>query len=538
MLIALLVVAAYANSFMGALHMDDGLRIVNNPSLRSPLSACLGTTRPLVGLSLWLNLQLGGRVADFHLFNLVIHLSSALLLYGIFRHACLLGHCSPPRSYTLAVFGAVLWGTHPVLTQAVTYIIQRAESMMGMFALLSLYCFLRAANGVAPRRWLTLSVVACALGMATKPVMLVVPLLVWLVGRQLQVPGDRWPARLRNRYFTALFGTMSVAVLLVLLPNESSSTTGMAEGLLSPWRYLLTQCEVVIHYLQLLVWPKELCMDYAWPSASGLADVWWQAVVLVAMIAVAVVGAARRNPGAFGLTAFFLLLAPSSSILPVVDAAVEHRLYLPLAGLVAALGAVICSLDRALTGKRGKGFRYIMCALGIVVAIVFVLLTRERNRDYSSVIRMAGDTVEKRPDNFRARSALVMALLDAQQFEEGERQARELVLRLEAGLEEGGVYAETGAMNARGFYPVGLNQLGRAILCRGRAAEALGYFERTLDLLPEHREAWLNMAIAHRELGDYEAAMAAVDKALEIAPDYEKAMVAREVIQGEMKGEE
>ncbi len=154
------------------------------------------------------------------------------------------------------------------------------------------------------------------------------------------------------------------------------------------------------------------------------------------------------------------------------------------------------------------------------------------------MIRMAGDTVEKRPDNFRARSALVMALLDAQQFEEGERQARELVLRLEAGLEEGGVYAETGAMNARGFYPVGLNQLGRAILCRGRAAEALGYFERTLDLLPEHREAWLNMAIAHRELGDYEAAMAAVDKALEIAPDYEKAMVAREVIQGEMKGEE
>src|ERR1022692_1539631 len=202
--IPLMVVAAgllaYHNSFTGPFIFDDFYSIEDNPTIHhlwpiwqtlSPprIGAPTVEGRPLVNLSLAINYALGGyRLWGYHALNLTIHILAALTLFGIVRRTLLqprLQERFGAAADGLALAVAVLWMVHPLQTESVTYIIQRAESLMGLFYLLTLYCFLRAAGAGGPGRfwWLAASVFACLLGMATKEVMVSAPLVVLLYDR-------------------------------------------------------------------------------------------------------------------------------------------------------------------------------------------------------------------------------------------------------------------------------------------------------------------------------------------------------------------
>ena len=206
LLIALAGFAAYANSFSGPYVFDDLGSIPENPTIRQlwPIGRVLtpppGQTvsgRPLVNLSLAINYAFGGTgVAGYHLGNLLIHLLAGLTLFGIVRRTLV----PKTRMATqLACAVALLWTLHPLQTESVTYLIQRAESLMGLFYLLTLYCFIRwidadvgakrarvpLQSGSGSRQafvesgrsngWAWLSGLCCLLGMASKEVMVSAP---------------------------------------------------------------------------------------------------------------------------------------------------------------------------------------------------------------------------------------------------------------------------------------------------------------------------------------------------------------------------
>ena len=108
-----------------------------------------------MNLSFAINYALGGLdVRGFHAANLAIHLASALLLFGIVRRTLLLPamrarFATAATPLGLAVAG--LWAVHPLQTESVTYIVQRAESLAGCFYLLAIYGLVRA-RGPATRR--------------------------------------------------------------------------------------------------------------------------------------------------------------------------------------------------------------------------------------------------------------------------------------------------------------------------------------------------------------------------------------------------
>ncbi len=165
-LIVLATLAAFSDSFTGVLVLDDKPSIVDNPTIRQlwPISKPLCPPnhfetvrgRPLLNLSLALNYAVSGLdVRGYHATNLAIHILAALLLFGILRRTFLLpllrerwGAMAVP----LAMVIALVWANHPLHTESVTYIIQRAESLLGQFNLATLYCFLRGA-GMPRRCW-------------------------------------------------------------------------------------------------------------------------------------------------------------------------------------------------------------------------------------------------------------------------------------------------------------------------------------------------------------------------------------------------
>lgn len=196
---AVLLVAAgllaYENSMSGVFAFDDIPCIVNNESLRSlgdtwtagPDEIPGGLNRRVVGRwTFALNFAAGGLdVWGYHLVNIVIHVAAALLLMGIVRRVLLLPRMPDSlreQAAVLAFCSALLWLVHPIQTESVTYIVQRLESMMGMFFLASIYAILRSSEN-RPVIWQTLAVIAGWLCIGTKEVGLMLPLVALLFDR-------------------------------------------------------------------------------------------------------------------------------------------------------------------------------------------------------------------------------------------------------------------------------------------------------------------------------------------------------------------
>jgi len=193
-LLVVAVAAVYCHSFSGPFVFDDLPSIVDNPTIRrlTPLWHVLsaphkGETvggRPLLNLSLALNYALGGTpVCGYHAANLAVHVLNALLLWGILRRTfqspiliASFGAAGPNIAWAIAL----LWAVHPLQTESVTYVVQRAESLAALFYLSTLYCVIRGASSARALLWYVAAALACLLGMATKETMATAPLIVML----------------------------------------------------------------------------------------------------------------------------------------------------------------------------------------------------------------------------------------------------------------------------------------------------------------------------------------------------------------------
>jgi protein O-mannosyl-transferase len=490
-LIVALVFLAYGKALDAPFVLDDEESILGNATIRSlwpPWQALSppragGLTvegRPLLNLSLAFNYALGGTdPRGYRLTNIVIHLSAALLLFGLVRRTLQqpaferrLGNPS-----LLASLVAAIWALHPLQTESVTYIIQRAESLCAVFYLLTLYAFVRDSGTAGGSKfWFGVSIFSCLLGMGAKEVMVSAPLIVLLYDRTFLSGGlvEAW--RKRRIYYLSLAATWIVLAWLVIGFGGRSGSAGF-HGTMSPVAYALTQCRAIILYLKLAIWPHPLVFDYGTELAANLRAVLPQAITLAGLL-IATLAALRYRPiwGFLGAW-FFALLAPSSSIVPVVTQTMaEHRVYLPLAAVVTALVLVA---DRWL-GKRVLWF-------GAAVVLVFAGLTHARNEIYRTPLDLWTDTVSKRPDNTRALNnlALVLAGLGRQRDALAHYQH---ALRLKPGD------------------PVIRNNYSNALLEIGRLSEALDEIDLALRHAP-------TLAIAHDTRGDVLTAMGRTEEA-------------------------
>jgi hypothetical protein len=261
--------AAWANSFRGPFIFDDLPAIVENATIRTlalpialapPRSGQPAGGRPLVNFSFALNWAIAGAdVRGYHVVNLAIHVLAALALFGVARRtmrsrplAAKFAADATPLAFALAA----LWMLHPLQTESVTYISQRAESLAGLFLLFTLYAAIRGVDSPTPTRWHVLAVVTCLLGMATKEVMYAAPLLVLLHDRTFFAGTFREALRRRPWFYAGLAATWLLLGWLVKQAGNRGATAGFGIGI-TPWHYLLTQCGALVHYVRLVFWPDQ-----------------------------------------------------------------------------------------------------------------------------------------------------------------------------------------------------------------------------------------------------------------------------------------
>jgi len=497
-LLIALTLLAYANSFDGVFVFDDYSNIIESETIRSvwPPTWNQGQ-RPWFYLSLAMNYAIHELDPfGYHLFNFAIHLGAGLTLFGLVRRTLALPNVAEhyrARADSIALIVAAIWLVHPLNTSAVTYIVQRCESMMGLCFLALLYFSLRGATASRGWPWYTLAAVAFYAGIGSKEVMAVSPLVLLLFDR-IFLAGS-WRELVRRRWGLYLvialpFLWFMPSVFRSFTSTSGTSTAGFAYKGVTPWEYALTQPGVILHYLRLSIWPHPLCLDYGWPVART-----WQQIVPSAIMIGTLLGASLRalvkRPmiGFLGVS-FFIILAPTSSIMPIKDLAFEHRMYLPLVCVI--LLAVLAF--SAVSQKTEKMFRFSgpFCQFSnpLLVATCIAALcwtTWHRNRDYASGERMWLSVLEIAPNNPRAHFCWSTEL--AKQGRILEAQAA-----IKRALELDPQYAE--AMYVLGKCHLELHQL----------EEAENQFAKSLQLFPTNGRLLTDYGWLHFSHGGYERA--------------------------------
>ena len=498
------VLLAYAKSFSGARAYDDRAAITENGSIRDltalgqafhapPEAGSAG--RPVANFTFALSYALSGlQPWGYHLLSVTIHGLAALALFGVVRRTLLrpvLRDRSGREATALAGASALLWAVHPLQTQTVTYLSQRTESLMGLFYLLTLYCFIRSIEE-RPRIWQALSVGSCLLGVMSKEVCATAPLLVLLYDRTFVAGTFSGGLRARVYFYSALAATW--LVLAWLLVGVSKRGVGYDLGI--SWiDYALTECKAVLLYGSLGVWPHPLIFDRGVTLLTSFADAAPYLVGLVALLAGALWAVVRRPALGFAAAWFFVILAPASSVIPVIQQPIaENRPYLPLAGLVAlgVLGLRFC---------LGRRTTLAACAL---LAATALAATVQRNRDYRTEASIWADTVAKTPGNARAHYNLGVVLDHLGQRAAAMEQYR-------------------AAITCAPTYAAPHNNLGNALVEERRIAEAQPYLERALDLKPDYADAHYNLGNAYLHSGRFADAIPHYETALRLEPQRPKA---------------
>jgi len=565
-LIVLAALGAYHNSFSGTFLLDDIPAILDNPTierlwpiseaLRPPSGGYTVSGRPLLNLSLAIDYALyrtepegldaaipAGETSifmagpkGFHITNLVIHILTALTLFGLIRRTLLLdgvSHRWADSAAPVALAAGLLWTVHPLQTESVTYIIQRAESIVALFYLLTLYCVVRGVTGRRALPWYTAAVAACLLGMASKEVMVSAPLIVLLYDRTFLAGTFREALRRRRRLYGSLAATWALLTWLVVSSGGRGDTAGFEAGM-SPWAYAGTQVGAIVRYLRLTVWPSDLTFDYGIGLAEGVGEILPPAVLVAALVGATVV-ALRFAPrlGFLGV-AFFALLAPSSSIVPVATQTMaEHRMYLPLACVVVLAVLAACALLDRLRVRRL--LRWALPAM-ILAAVTGALGWRTvvRNEDYGSQMAMWQDTVAKRPDSERAHYNLGKMLCAQGRMDEGAARFREAV-RLNPDYTDAQYDLGRSLLNLGQFdqaltpfrqtvrldpsSPYAHSNLGAALTGLGRLDEAAASYRAAAALDADHVEAHIGLATALTDLGRPDKAIVHGEKAVQLAPN-------------------
>jgi tetratricopeptide (TPR) repeat protein len=504
---------AYSDSFGGPFIFDDsgitGLVGVKKQLIRRILAG----SRPVVDLTFALNYSLGGLdVRGYHQLNLAIHLLAALTLFGVVRRTLALPafarRFGEPGSTWVAFCIALLWALHPLLTQSVTYLVQRAESLMGLFFLLTLYCFIRAA--VSPRHpgaWRVAAVAACALGMGCKQVMVAAPLAALLYDRCFVAGSFREALRRRWKLHLALAATWLILAGSVRVAFERHPiSAGFALPDVSPLRYARNETGVILHYLRLAFWPSGLCLDYGWPITVSIPATVPTAIVMGTVLAATLWALIRKPMWGFLGAWFFLILAPTSSFMPLRDLAFEQRMYLPLAAVVALavvaarlLGERLAARLFASEERRRRVRTAAAIALMLPLAVALGWRTYVRNMDYRSAISIWSAATKVSPLNSRAWSNLGELFLDAGRYDEAKV-----------------VCAEAIRVNPRSADA--FNNLGLAYAAMNQLKEALRYYDEALRLNPNDGDAYINRGNAYDALGRSQDALREYGRAVEANP--------------------
>jgi tetratricopeptide (TPR) repeat protein len=557
-------VLLYSNTLHAPFIFDDYSSIVDNDAIKDFTISLkdISNNRYLLSLSFAINYAIGDlKPFGYHLINILIHIINAILVYHLviltFRTPYFSSQQSPIHQFTdspirlftpfrdesltgftylplfIAFSSAFIFIAHPIQTQAVTYIAQRAASMTAMFYLLSLVMYIKwrlrtqdAGLRMHRASWILYlcSLLFAIFAMKTKEIAFTLPVVITLYEFSFFNKSTDYKVSPSNsrRFLYLLPILLTLLVIPLSMLNFTAPVDKITQDIniqsretvnITRTDYLLTQFRVILTYLRLLIMPVNQSLDYSSPVYHSFFDlqVFLSFLFLLSIFGIAVYlfYASRYNPPSpplskggrggflrlisFGIFWLFITLSVESSFIPIRDVIVEHRLYLPSIGFFIA---AVLSVDYLFSNMRLK--------TAVMAAIVLALSvgTYHRNIIWQNPQKLWEDVISKSPNNVRAYTELGAIFRDEGQYAEAMNQ-------FDNALKINKNYALT-------YYNIGYIQFKL-----GNYKNALMYLRKTLEFnLPSliRMETFNSLGMTYSEMGNDVDAINAFKEAIKTLP--------------------
>ncbi len=397
------VLEAYGPALRGQFVFDDSyLPITGQEFVNAPLRAWLGV-RPLLMLTFWANFHLyGTEPLSYHLFNVFGHLATSVLVFFAVRKLLVWAGATGFTLSALAAFAGGLFLLHPAQTESVAYIASRSEVLSVLLFYAAFVVFLyRRSETVS---WTTAIAVLLLFGLAasTKEHAAIMPLLLVLTDYYWN-PGFSLTGLRRNWRLYALFAAGgALAARMIVRVLSSADTAGFALKEFTWYQYFFTQCRVIWEYIRLFFLPYGQTVDYDYAVSHTLFEhgAIFGMMGLVGLAAAAIYFRRRYPLASYGYFVFLLLLAPTSSVMPIADPIAERRMYLPMIGLILIAVEFL---------RRWKTTKATLAATLAGVVCIAGALTHQRSKVWAGPLPLWEDAVLKSPRKQRAQFQLGFA---------------------------------------------------------------------------------------------------------------------------------
>jgi tetratricopeptide (TPR) repeat protein len=553
-------IVAYSPALTAPFQFDDIGSITTNRSIERlwppsvPLNPPRGVAvsgRPVVNYSLavdyGINRALGvdqgqdpggaRKTVSYRVTNIALHLACGLILLGVLRRS----FRSPvlPDEWTtsadmLAALVTAFWLIHPIQSEVVDYVIQRTESIASLCYLATLYASIRAwdaAKRHATIAWCVAAAIACAVGTASKEMMITAPLTVLLYDRAFRARSWRELAERRGGrpWLYPVLCATSLLTFAFVARGARADTVGFRLGV-AWYEYLYSQAWAILHYLQLVLWPDPLTFDYGRNPISGLRGVPGTIVLTAALVAA--IAAWRRAPwlGFFGIW-FFVLLGPSSSVVPIrTEIAAERRMYLALVPVLALIAVAAEWTRRRVASMNAAQRKQWMLRVGLGVGLIVVVVSGNTAARAASLMTSEdGSLAHFAVWTIRLVIAVAGAIVAWRLIACGRRALLIVVacLLVACTYARSRTYGDPEALwrgattsvptNARAF-----DNLAAAILRKSpsRAPEAESLLRTATSLDSTYLPAWRNLATVVAEQGRFDEARLLLERLLAIDSTY------------------
>ena len=545
-LIIILGIIIYSNSFNCSFHFDDK-QITDNDAIRnlSNINSWwnYSSSRPMAYFTFALNYHFGKLdVWGYHLVNLMIHLTTSIVVWWLtlllFSTPVMKGKDISKHKKMIALFTALLFVSHPLATQSVTYIMQRMASMVAMFYLLSLAFYVKARifekKNMSKYLLFIGAFIFAICALLTKENAFTLPFAV-LLFEIFFLQTKKININFKDYRIIAII-TVSIAVIFILffrfslnIFNPISPVKGNIITMTSS-TYLLTQFSVIVKYIQLLFLPINQNLDYDFPIALSFFELrtLMSFLFLISLVVLAIYVYNKNRIVSFGIFWFFLTLSIESSIIPIDDVIFEHRTYLPSFGFFLILTSSLYLLF-------WKKFKYFAMVFLISIVVINSVFAHERNKVWKNDLSMLNDVILKSPNKARPNASIG----DYYKEHDDLKKALDFYSKalnisssyIEVYCNRGDVYNKLKlwdkalidfdkALSMDAKYEKVYYNRGNTYVGLKQYDKALEDYSKAIRFNPKLSEAYCNRGNVYGELKQYQKAIEDYDKAINLNPNY------------------
>lgn len=510
LLVIILGIILYYNTLNSPFYFDDYDSIVGDPLIKNlqnfaqfPNFIDAIHSRFVSSFTLALNFHFGVfDVIGYHLVNIFIHLINSLLVMLFvsltFKTPKMINKYPPKEEAIYILISGLIFVTHPIQTQAVTYIIQRMTALATMFFIASIIFYIKArfimkrqnpqkAKYIKTILYFSLALFAFILGLWSKQIVATLPIVIIVYEFLFLRKEESINWKKAAIIIIPLIIVIAIGIIFIGLPSETAEITRKD--------YFLTEINVIVTYLKLAILPINLNLDYDYRIINSLFN--FSTIFSLVIILLLLFYSARvykKYPIlSFSILWFFLTLSVESSIIPIHDVIVEHRVYLPLLGF----SLFIVSILMLFPSKNN------IMKFGLLGCYIIFLsaLTYQRNILWNDPISMWSDVIEKSPNKVRPRFFRGYVYLQNKEY-------KSAILDLKTVI----------AMD-KNYYRA-YDNLGVAYQDLKDYKSALIYYNEAIRLKPTSSYAYNNRASVYIILGRYEEALKDLNTAVSITGNY------------------